>query len=233
MLSPSADWTFCHRNKDFQEVTLEKDGAVLLCFASTYGFRNIQNLVQKLKRGKCPYHFVEVMACPSGKKAVQCLWNDADPALLDSSHARTQVVWMVVANWRPYLVRTQRSFSRKWRRSTGRSAPCCQRRTPAWLSCISRGSAVSERREPRSCCAPSTTLWRRWKTGSLWNGDQGLGCRGWLADRISLHILALNNRTVQTQACLFWLKVSRVPMMFLDCLWSEFPSQCWCSLIEQ
>lgn len=54
------------KNKDFQEVTLEKDGQVLLCFASTYGFRNIQNLVQKLKRGKSPYHFVEVMACPSG-----------------------------------------------------------------------------------------------------------------------------------------------------------------------
>ncbi|XP_056258227.1 cytosolic Fe-S cluster assembly factor narfl [Seriola aureovittata] len=54
------------RNKDFQEVTLEKDGVVLLSFASTYGFRNIQNLVQKLKRGKMPYHFVEVMACPSG-----------------------------------------------------------------------------------------------------------------------------------------------------------------------
>ncbi|XP_034449706.1 cytosolic Fe-S cluster assembly factor narfl isoform X2 [Hippoglossus hippoglossus] len=54
------------RNKDFQEVTLEKDGVVLLSFASTYGFRNIQNLVQKLKRGKSPYHFVEVMACPSG-----------------------------------------------------------------------------------------------------------------------------------------------------------------------
>ncbi|XP_077412628.1 cytosolic Fe-S cluster assembly factor narfl [Vanacampus margaritifer] len=54
------------RNKDFLEVTLEKDGAVVLSFASTYGFRNIQNLVQKLKRGKSPYHFVEVMACPSG-----------------------------------------------------------------------------------------------------------------------------------------------------------------------
>ncbi|TDH02887.1 hypothetical protein EPR50_G00157080 [Perca flavescens] len=54
------------RNNDFQEVTLEKDGVVLLNFASTYGFRNIQNLVQKLKRGKSPYHFVEVMACPSG-----------------------------------------------------------------------------------------------------------------------------------------------------------------------
>ncbi|KAM8844592.1 cytosolic Fe-S cluster assembly factor narfl [Spinachia spinachia] len=54
------------RNKDFQEVTLERDGVVLLSFASTYGFRNIQNLVQKLKRGKSPYHFVEVMACPAG-----------------------------------------------------------------------------------------------------------------------------------------------------------------------
>uniref|UniRef100_A0A3B1IFP5 Nuclear prelamin A recognition factor-like n=1 Tax=Astyanax mexicanus TaxID=7994 RepID=A0A3B1IFP5_ASTMX len=54
------------KNKDFQEVTLEKDGTVLLRFAATYGFRNIQNLVQKLKRGKSPYHFVEVMACPSG-----------------------------------------------------------------------------------------------------------------------------------------------------------------------
>ncbi|XP_037240121.1 cytosolic iron-sulfur assembly component 3 isoform X2 [Falco rusticolus] len=53
-------------NKDFQEVTLEKDGVVLLQFALAYGFRNIQNFVQKLKRGKSPYHYVEVMACPSG-----------------------------------------------------------------------------------------------------------------------------------------------------------------------
>ena len=34
--------------------------------ALAYGFRNIQNIVQKIKRGKCPYHFVEIMACPSG-----------------------------------------------------------------------------------------------------------------------------------------------------------------------
>ena len=31
-----------------------------------YGFRNIQTLVQKLKRGVCAYDYVEVMACPSG-----------------------------------------------------------------------------------------------------------------------------------------------------------------------
>ncbi|GAB1300726.1 Cytosolic iron-sulfur assembly component 3 [Apodemus speciosus] len=54
------------RNKDFQEVTLEREGQVVLRFALAYGFRNIQNLVQKLKRGRCPYHYVEVMACPSG-----------------------------------------------------------------------------------------------------------------------------------------------------------------------
>lgn len=54
------------RNPDFKEVILEKDGKVLLRFAIANGFRNIQNLVQKLKRGKSPYHYVEVMACPSG-----------------------------------------------------------------------------------------------------------------------------------------------------------------------
>lgn len=54
------------RNRDLQEVTLERDGRVLLRFAAAYGFRNIQNVVLKLKRGKAPYHLVEVLACPGG-----------------------------------------------------------------------------------------------------------------------------------------------------------------------
>lgn len=54
------------RNKDLREVLLESDGRVLLRFAAAYGFRNIQNLVQRLKRAKSPYDYVEVMACPSG-----------------------------------------------------------------------------------------------------------------------------------------------------------------------
>uniref|UniRef100_A0A8C0DZT2 Iron hydrogenase small subunit domain-containing protein n=1 Tax=Balaenoptera musculus TaxID=9771 RepID=A0A8C0DZT2_BALMU len=54
------------RNRDFQEVTLEKSGEVLLRFAAAYGFRNIQNVVLKLKKGKFPYHFVEVLACAGG-----------------------------------------------------------------------------------------------------------------------------------------------------------------------
>ncbi|KAJ8889848.1 hypothetical protein PR048_009352 [Dryococelus australis] len=54
------------RNPDFREAVLEKDGKVVLRFAIANGFRNIQNLVQKMKRGRTAYHYVEVMACPSG-----------------------------------------------------------------------------------------------------------------------------------------------------------------------
>ncbi|XP_015577091.1 protein NAR1 [Ricinus communis] len=54
------------RNTDFREVTLEVDGHVLLKFALCYGFQNLQNIVRKIKMQKCDYHFVEVMACPSG-----------------------------------------------------------------------------------------------------------------------------------------------------------------------
>lgn len=41
-------------------------GRPVLCFAKAYGFRNISTVVTKVKRSKCPYDFVEVMACPSG-----------------------------------------------------------------------------------------------------------------------------------------------------------------------
>lgn len=54
------------RNPDFQEAVFQKDGQILLTFAIANGFRNIQNLVQKLKRGKCLYDYVEIMACPCG-----------------------------------------------------------------------------------------------------------------------------------------------------------------------
>ncbi|XP_018094037.1 nuclear prelamin A recognition factor-like [Xenopus laevis] len=54
------------KNKDFLEVSLEKDGETVLRFAAAYGFRNIQNMVLKLRKGKFHYHFVEVLACPGG-----------------------------------------------------------------------------------------------------------------------------------------------------------------------
>lgn len=54
------------RNSDFREITLEVEGKPVLKFALCYGFRNLQNVVRKIKMGKCEYHFIEVMACPSG-----------------------------------------------------------------------------------------------------------------------------------------------------------------------
>lgn len=54
------------RNSDFQEVTLEVEGKTVLKFALCYGFRNLQNVVRKLKIGKCDYDYLEIMACPSG-----------------------------------------------------------------------------------------------------------------------------------------------------------------------
>ena len=54
------------KNADFREVSLERDGKTVLKFAIANGFRNIQNLVQKLKRKRCDYDFVEILACPSG-----------------------------------------------------------------------------------------------------------------------------------------------------------------------
>ena len=55
------------RNEDLKELILRDDeGTVLLRFAMCYGFRNIQGVVNKMRRNASPYEFVEIMACPNG-----------------------------------------------------------------------------------------------------------------------------------------------------------------------
>jgi len=58
------------RNADVREFTLPADPARgvprPIRFAAVYGFRNIQNLIRKIKAKRCVYDYVEVMACPSG-----------------------------------------------------------------------------------------------------------------------------------------------------------------------
>lgn len=54
------------RNRDFQEVSLERDGETLLQFSAVYGFRNIQTLVHRMRKGRVPYQLVEVLSCPGG-----------------------------------------------------------------------------------------------------------------------------------------------------------------------
>jgi iron only hydrogenase large subunit-like protein len=52
------------RNSDIREAVLEVEGKVVLKVAVANGFRNIQNVVRKLKSSNV--HFVEIMACPGG-----------------------------------------------------------------------------------------------------------------------------------------------------------------------
>ncbi|KAF2361161.1 Iron hydrogenase large subunit C-terminal [Trinorchestia longiramus] len=54
------------RNADLQEASLTVGGEEVVKVCRAYGFRNLQNIVQKVKRGKSAYHYVEVMACPGG-----------------------------------------------------------------------------------------------------------------------------------------------------------------------
>ena len=56
------------RNADITEYIVHdaRDASKQLKFAKVYGFRNIQSLMIKMKRGSCDLAFVEIMACPGG-----------------------------------------------------------------------------------------------------------------------------------------------------------------------
>ena len=54
------------RRKDLSELTLVQNGKEVLKFAIAYGFTNIQNITRQIKMGRCPYHYIELMACPGG-----------------------------------------------------------------------------------------------------------------------------------------------------------------------
>ena len=49
-------------------MSLERDGETLLQFAAVYGFRNIQTLVHRMRKGRTPYQLVEVLSCPGGEE---------------------------------------------------------------------------------------------------------------------------------------------------------------------
>ncbi|KAI7691165.1 Putative cytosolic Fe-S cluster assembly factor [Sarcoptes scabiei] len=69
----SLDWK-ANRNADFLELfiyqkehnNVNESIKPILSFAILNGFRNIQNLVNRLKRKNCHYDFIEVSACPKG-----------------------------------------------------------------------------------------------------------------------------------------------------------------------
>eukprot|EP00041_Stephanoeca_diplocostata_P005512 m.63117 g.63117 ORF g.63117 m.63117 type:complete len:540 (-) comp15830_c1_seq3:143-1762(-) len=54
------------RNPDLREVKLVVDGDTKLRFAAAYGFKSIQTIMRQMKRNKCTYDYIEIMACPKG-----------------------------------------------------------------------------------------------------------------------------------------------------------------------
>ena len=55
------------RNPDFREMCIrDAGGAILVRGALAYGFRNIQTVIARMRRGRAMWDYVEVMACPSG-----------------------------------------------------------------------------------------------------------------------------------------------------------------------
>ncbi|KTW26678.1 hypothetical protein T552_02686 [Pneumocystis carinii B80] len=89
------------RNNDMREYVLKGPNDTVLRMATCYGFRNIQNLIRKLKTKKnrisqeTGYDFVEVMACPSG-----CIngGGQLKPEIIGSSKTFTHKEWIDYVN---------------------------------------------------------------------------------------------------------------------------------------
>jgi iron only hydrogenase large subunit-like protein len=63
-----------------QPIADSKDVRLRYAVATAYGFRNIQNIVRRLKAtGDCTWNFVEVMACPGGCGNGGGQWFPAEP----------------------------------------------------------------------------------------------------------------------------------------------------------
>ena len=54
------------RNVDFIEYEWKNEEGKVVKMAKCYGFRNIQKIVQQIKKKKCQYDYIEIMACPGG-----------------------------------------------------------------------------------------------------------------------------------------------------------------------
>lgn len=55
------------RSGDVRSVTVRSaDGNRKLRFGTAYGFRSLQSVLRKVRRGECEYDYIELMACPGG-----------------------------------------------------------------------------------------------------------------------------------------------------------------------
>ena len=71
-----------------REATIPVPGVADLKVAVVYGLKNARTIMEQIKAGNCPYHFVEVMACPGG-----CIdgagqpYHHGDASIIKARHA--------------------------------------------------------------------------------------------------------------------------------------------------
>lgn len=61
------DWKNASRSGDLRCITIQStDASKQLTFATAYGFRSLQSVLRKIRRGENSYDYIELMACPGG-----------------------------------------------------------------------------------------------------------------------------------------------------------------------
>ena len=63
---PKIDFEEVRSLDGIREATVSIPGVADLKVAVAYGMKNARVIMEQIKAGNCPYHFVEVMACPGG-----------------------------------------------------------------------------------------------------------------------------------------------------------------------
>ena len=63
---PRPDFEEVRGLEGVREATIPIPGVIDLKVAVVYGLKNARMIMEQIKAGNCPYHFVEVMACPGG-----------------------------------------------------------------------------------------------------------------------------------------------------------------------
>ena len=85
---PKIDFEEVRGLEGIREATIPIPGVIDLKVAVAYGLKNARGIMEQIKAGNCPYHFVEVMACPGG-----CIdgagqpYHHGDASIIKARHA--------------------------------------------------------------------------------------------------------------------------------------------------
>ena len=85
---PKIDFEEVRGLDGIREATIPIPDVVDLKVAVVYGLKNARVIMEQIKAGNCPYHFVEVMACPGGCiDGAGQLYHHGDASIVKARHA--------------------------------------------------------------------------------------------------------------------------------------------------